>query len=102
MAVSLFNPRTVQAPPDMPALPGLPAALGNYLQSFARWCRHGFADKLSGTVAQPGIMIQAVDKNTGEPTPYVYMVGVEVVVSGGTPTSPSMTFTLMPLGTGRP
>ena len=101
MATPQFNPRTVQAPPEAPDLPATPQ-LTQYLRSFALWCRHGFADKLSGTVAQPGIMIQAVDKNTGEPTPYVYMVGVEVVVSGGTPTSPSMTFTLMPLGTGRP
>ena len=31
---------------------------------FQLWCRHGFADKLSATTAQPGVMLQATDDPT--------------------------------------
>jgi hypothetical protein len=94
--------RTELPPPSLPAIQGMSDQLANYLRTFSLWCRHGFADKLSGTVAQPGIMIQATDATTGKPTPYSYLVGVKVTVTGGVPSAPAMTFTLIPTGSGSP
>lgn len=103
MAIPQPNPRTVQAPPELPYMPDVSDTLTRYLRSFALWCRHGFADKLSGTVAQPGIMIKATDSATGAPTPYTYLVSVQVnITGGGAPTSPSITLTPIPLGSGQP
>ena len=92
MAVPQTNPRTIQAPPDLPPLPGVPDVLVNYLRNFALWCRHGFADKISGTVAQPGIMLLASDAPPGAPK--VFML--QVKSDGSVITTP------MPLGTGAP
>lgn len=69
-------PRTLQPPPDVPALKADAPALTNYLRNFALWCRHGFADKLSITQATPGIMMQAYDTPDGT-TPTVFMVQVK-------------------------
>ena len=52
-------PRTLQPPPELPDDPTLSTVLAQYLRTFSLWCRHGFADKLSGTTAQPGLMLQA-------------------------------------------
>lgn len=93
MAAPQPNPRTVQAPPDIPPLQGASQTLVKYLGDFALWCRHGFADKLSGTVAQPGIMMLASDTPAGA-APKVFMLQVK---SDGT-----VITTPMPLGTGRP
>ena len=68
-------PRTIQASPNMPALQGVDPKLVDYLHSFALWARHGFADKVSGTVAQPGLMLMANDAPAGT-TPKVFMIQV--------------------------
>lgn len=86
-------PRTLQPPPDLPSMPELSSQTTNYLRAFALWCRHGFADKLSGTTAQPGIMLQANDAPTGT-TPAVFMIQVK--------TDGTIVATPMPLGTGSP
>lgn len=96
-------PKTFQPPPDLPNMPDISNTLSNYLRTFSLWCKNGFADKLSQTAAQPGILIQATDSVTGDPTNFVYLVGVEVNVPGsGAPTSESIRFTLIPAGTGKP
>jgi hypothetical protein len=95
-------PRTLQAPPDLPSDPSITPQLSGYLRSFALWCRHGFADKISGSTAQPGILVQAINAATGAPTPFIYLVGVHVTVTGNTPSAPAVTFTLQPLGSGKP
>jgi hypothetical protein len=69
------TPRTVQAPPDLPAMPDVSTTLSGYLRNFSLWCRHGFADKLSGTVAQPGLMLQGYDAAAGV-NPAIYMLEV--------------------------
>lgn len=94
--------RTEVPPPELPFIKSLDDQLAQYLRTFALWCRNGFRDKLSQTVANHGIMLQAVDKNTGQQTAYTYLVGVQVTVSGGTPTNPTITFTLVPTGIGSP
>ena len=96
------TPRTLQPPPDLPSMPDVSTQLSGYLRNFALWCRHGFADKISGSVAQPGIMIQATDAATGTPTPFTYLVGVKVTVTGGVPSAPTLTFTSILLGSGKP
>lgn len=93
MAIPQPNPRTVQAPPEVPFMPDVSNTLTQYLRSFALWCRHGFADKLSGTVAQPGIMLVASDPPAGT-TPKVFMLQVN---SAG-----AVTTTPMDLGSGAP
>ena len=91
-----------QPPPNLPDLPGMPEALPNYLRTFALWCRNMFQDKLPAHQALPGVMVQAVDAATGAQTPFVYRVGVKVTVTGGVPSAPAVTFTLVPLGSGQP
>ena len=66
-------PRTVQAAPNIPNTAD--PQLTKYLHSFALWARHGFADKVSGTVAQPGIMLMAKDAPAGT-TPKVFLIQV--------------------------
>ena len=39
--------------PTCPSMPDVSTTLTDYLRNFALWCRHGFADKISGTTAQP-------------------------------------------------
>ena len=69
------SPRTLQPPPDLPAMPDVSNTLTNYLRTFSLWARHGFADKISGTVAQPGLMLQAYDAPAGT-TPAVFIIRV--------------------------
>ena len=59
------TPRTLQPPPDLPNMPEVSPTLSGYLRNFALWCRHGFADKISGTTAQPGLMLAAYDAAPG-------------------------------------
>ena len=95
-------PRSAQAPPEVPDLGENLGTLATYLRTFSLWCRHGFANKLDSTTAQPGIMIQATDAATGAQTPFSYLLGVEVTVTGGVPTAPTGTHTPVPLGIGKP
>jgi hypothetical protein len=73
------TPRTLQPPPDVPSLDGSDKLsvdkLSGYLRNFALWCRHGFADKLSGSVAQPGLMLSGYDAPAGA-APAIYMLEV--------------------------
>jgi hypothetical protein len=87
------QPRTVQAPPDLPNMPDVSDTLSNYLRTFSLWCRHGFADKISGTTAQPGLMLQANDAPAGT-TPAVFMLQVQ--------TDGTLVAIPMALGTGKP
>jgi hypothetical protein len=87
------TPRTIQPPPDLPSLPDEKPALVNYLRNFALWCRHGFADKISATTAQPGVMLSAYDAPAGT-IPKVFMVRVN---SAGVVSTINI-----PLGGGKP
>lgn len=87
------TPRTIQPPPDLPNMPDAKPALTNYLRNFALWCRHGFADKISATTAQPGVMLSAYDAPAGT-IPKVFLVRVnsagvvstyEIGLGGGRP-----------------
>lgn len=59
MVATPVSPRTVQPPPELPALPGISPTFTDYLRRFSLWCRNGFADKLSATVATPNLMMLA-------------------------------------------
>jgi hypothetical protein len=83
------TPRTIQPPPDLPNDPKTSDVLSQYLRTFALWCRHGFADKLSITTAAPGLMLQATD----DPTK-IFMIHVN---AAGT-----ISATAIPLGGGKP
>jgi hypothetical protein len=85
--------RTVQPPPELPSMPDVSTTLTNYLRTFSLWCRHGFADKLSGTTAQPGLVLQACDPAPGA-TPAVFMIQVK--------TNGTIIATPMALGSGKP
>jgi hypothetical protein len=87
------QPRTLQPPPDLPNMPDVSSTLTGYLRNFALWCRHGFADKLSGTTAQPGLMLQAYDAPDGT-TPNVFIIRVN--------TAGAISATPVPLGGGKP
>jgi hypothetical protein len=87
------TPRTLQAPPDLPNMPDVSSTLSSYLRNFALWCRHGFADKLSGSQALPGIMLQANDPPAGT-APEIWMLQVR---TGGV-----FVVTQVPLGGGKP
>ena len=69
------TPRTIQPPPDLPSMPDVSDTLTGYLRTFSLWCRHGFADKISGSTAQPGFMLQAYDAPAGT-TPPVFLLRV--------------------------
>ena len=86
-------PRTIQPPPDLPNMPDASNMLTGYLKNFSLWCRHGFADKLSGSTALPGVMLQAYDAPTGT-TPKVFMLQVS--------TAGAVVVTAIPLGGGKP
>jgi hypothetical protein len=86
-------PRTLQPPPDVPNMPDVSATLTGYLRNFALWCRHGFADKLSGSTALPGVMLQANDAPAGT-APAVFLLQVQ--------TDGTIVTTPMPLGSGKP
>ena len=87
------TPRTLQPPPDLPNLPKTEDGLINYLRTFSLWCRHGFADKISGTTAQPGFMLMANDAPAGT-TPVVFMLQVK--------TDGTIVATPLALGSGKP
>ena len=87
------TPRTIQPPPDLPNLPEASSSLSNYLRNFALWCRHGFADKISATTAQPGVLLAAYDTAPGV-APKVFMIRVN---SAGV-----VSATPIALGTGKP
>jgi hypothetical protein len=74
-------------------MPDVSTQLSGYLRNFALWCRHGFADKISNSVAQPGLMLSAYDAPAGT-IPNVYIIRVN---SAGV-----VTATLIPLGGGKP
>jgi hypothetical protein len=87
------TPRTIQPPPDLPSMPDVSTQLSGYLRNFSLWCRHGFADKISATSAQPGVMLSAYDAPAGT-IPKVFMVRVnsagvvstfEIPLGGGKP-----------------
>lgn len=87
------TPRTIQPPPDLPNMPDVSTTLSGYLRNFSLWCRHGFADKISATTAQPGLMLSAYDAPAGT-IPKVFMVRVntagvvstyEIPLGGGKP-----------------
>ena len=96
------TPQSAQAPPTIPSDPSISVALTNYLNRLTLWCRNGFADKIKNNTAGPGILVQATDAATGAATPFVYLVGVKVTVTGGVASSPTVTFTAQPLGSGKP
>ena len=75
MAAPHPTTRTVQPPPDLPNMPDVSSTLSGYLRNFALWCRHGFADKISASTAQPGLMVAAYDTPAGQP-PKVFMIRV--------------------------
>lgn len=85
--------RTLQPPPDLPNMPDVSSTLSGYLRNFSLWCRHGFADKLSGSQALNGVMFQAIDPAPGA-TPEVWMLQVR---TGGV-----FVITQVPLGGGKP
>jgi hypothetical protein len=93
---------TDQPPPELPNMPDVSDTLSRYLRTFSVWCRNGFRDKLSANSAAPGVMLQATDAATGAQTPFVYLVGVKVTVTGGVPSAPTVTMTLVPTGSGKP
>lgn len=91
--MATLTPRTVQPPPDLPNMPDVSTQLSGYLRNFSLWCRHGFADKISATTAQPGVMLSAYDAPAGT-MPKVFMVRVntagvvstyEIPLGGGKP-----------------
>lgn len=86
-------PRTLQPPPDLPSMPEVSNTLSDYLRTFSLWCRHGFADKISGTTALPGVLLQAYDAPAGT-IPAVFLIQVNsagaisatpVALGGGKP-----------------
>ena len=83
------QPRTLQPPPELPSDPKTSDVLSQYLRTFALWCRHGFADKISATTAAPGVMLQATD----DPTK-IFMLQVN---AAGT-----ISAVAIPLGGGKP
>jgi hypothetical protein len=93
MATNQPVTRTVQPPPDVPSMPDVSTTLTQYLRNFALWCRHSFADKISGSTAQPGILLMASDAAAGT-APKVFMITVN---SAG-----AISATLVPLGGGQP
>ena len=87
------QPRTIQPPPTLPSMPDVSSTLTNYLSTFSLWCRHGFADKISASTAQPGLMLQACDAPAGT-IPAVFMIQVQ--------TDGTIVATPMGLGSGKP
>jgi hypothetical protein len=87
------TPRTLQPPPDLPSMPDVSTTLSQYLRTFSLWCRHGFADKLSGSTALPGIMLMAYDAPAGT-VPKVFMLEVN--------TAGAIVATPMAIGGGKP
>jgi len=91
------TPRTIQPPPDVPSLEGEDKVsadtLSGYLRNFALWCRHGFADKVSGSAAQPGLLLSAYDAPGGT-IPPVFMF--RLTSAGGASATP------IALGGGQP
>ena len=93
MVAASQQARTVQPPPELPNMPDVSSTLTNYLRTFSLWCRHGFADKLSGSTALPGVIVQANDAPAGT-TPKVFLI--QVTSAGAIVATP------MALGSGTP
>jgi hypothetical protein len=87
------QPRTIQPPPDLPYMADVSDTLSSYLRTFSLWCRHGFADKISGSTAQPGLLLQANDAPAGT-IPAVFLIQVQ--------TDGTIVATPQPLGSGKP
>jgi hypothetical protein len=87
------SPPAAQPPPDLPNLPGAPAALTNYLTRFSLWCRNGFAAKVDKQTAAAGILLQAYDAPSGT-APAVWLVRVN--------TAGVVSTVAQPLGSGLP
>jgi hypothetical protein len=66
---------TPQPPPPVPSTPDIPTTLGNYLNQFALWCRHGFAAKMNANQALPGILFQSYNPPAGT-APTVWLLQV--------------------------
>ena len=77
MAASQPTASAPQPPPDLPSMPDVSSTLSNYLRNFSLWCRNGFADKISGTTAAPGVLLMAYDAPAGT-TPKVYIIRVNM------------------------
>ena len=56
-------------------------AFGAICALLSLWCRHGFADKISATTAQPGVMLSAYDAPAGT-IPKVFMIRVNTAGRG--------------------
>ena len=93
-------PRTIQPPPELPNDPKTSDILSNYLRTFSLWCRHGFADKISGTTATQGLLVQAKDAFPGDPpaaSNRVYLIEISVATG-----APVIHMTFIPAGGGKP
>ena len=78
-------PRTLQPPPELPDIGSGQSTLANYLRTFSLWCRHGFADKISGSTANPEVLLQAYNPPANTP-PTVW--SVQIGQGGGLWTTP--------------
>ena len=68
-------PRTLQPPPELPDIGSGQSTLANYLRTFSLWCRHGFADKVSGSTANPEVLLQAYNPPANTP-PAIWSVQI--------------------------
>jgi hypothetical protein len=86
MPASQPLPRTLQPPPELPNDPKLSDTLAQYLRNFSLWCRHGFADKVSSSSSQPGVLLQATVNVPSDVNPNSFLL--QVGQSGGVWISP--------------
>jgi hypothetical protein len=93
MVAQTQSPIGLQPPPPLPNMPDVSSTLTNYLNTFALWCRRGFAAKLSNNTALPGILLQAANAPAGT-TPNVWLL--QVSQTG------VIAVTQVPLGGGQP
>jgi len=93
MAAPAPSPMGLQPPPPLPNMPDVSSTLTNYLNTFALWCRRGFAAKLNANAALPGILLQAANAPAGT-VPNVWLLQVsqtgqiavtQVPIGGGQP-----------------
>ena len=87
------QPRTIQPPPDLPSMPDVSDTLTGYLRNFSLWCRHGFADKISASTAQPGLFV-AGQRRARRDDAALFMVQVK--------TDGTIVATPVALGSGKP
>lgn len=94
-------PKSSSAPTSpAPSIPNLPAdpkqlgmVLGQYLNTFALWCRNSFSERLPANQALPYLLLQASDPPANT-TPKVFKVTVT--------TAGALVVTNIPLGSGLP